>query len=192
MARQPSGQAAGSAGIGQSMPLRLTGAVVLLALWFAALNVHRTLDPRGLALVLVPVLVWVTITDLEARRIPNSTTLPASVAALLVGVAHPQGLPAQVIYGLATGGFLLFFALVSRGGLGMGDVKLGVVLGLFLGRFVVVALAVGLLASALFSIGVLIRRGLAAGRRTAIPLGPFLALGGVVAVLAGAALLPGT
>jgi leader peptidase (prepilin peptidase)/N-methyltransferase len=67
----------------------------------------------------------------------------------------------------------------------MGDAKLGFVLGLFLSRYVIVAMVVGLLASAVLSIGVLLVRGLSAGRKTAIPLGPFLALGGVVALLAG-------
>ena len=71
----------------------------------------------------------------------------------------------------------------------MGDVKLGVVLGLFLSRYVLVALVVGLLASARLQP----RRarqpaGSAVGRKTAIPLGPFLAFGGVVAVLAGPSL----
>ena len=98
---------------------------------------------------------------------------------------HPSGLPAQVFAGLGAGAFLLLFALLSGGGLGMGDVKLGVVLGLFLGKYVVVALVAGLIASAIFSIGVLAKRGVAAGRKTKIPMGPFLALGGIVAVLAG-------
>jgi leader peptidase (prepilin peptidase)/N-methyltransferase len=119
-------------------------------------------------------------------------TVPASIAALLISlVLHASGLPAQVLAGLGTGIFLFTFAVLSRGGLGMGDVKLGIVLGLFLGKYVIVALCAGLLASAVLSIGVLLRRGIAAGRKTAIPLGPFLALGGVVALLAGRTLVPG-
>jgi len=191
MAEQTSPAPAG-AGIGPSTPLRLFGAGVVLAPWAAVLALHDTLTPRLLGLVLVAVLVEVSVNDLEERRIPNRVTVPASFAALLIGlILHASGLPAQVLAGLGTGIFLLAFALLSRGGLGMGDVKLGIVLGLFLGQYVIVALCVGLLASAVLSVGVLVRRGITVGRRTAIPLGPFLALGGVVALLAGRTLVPG-
>lgn len=173
-------------GIGRSEPLRLAGAVLLIALWVADLAVHHTTVQKVLGLVLVAVLVQISVSDLEERRIKNLVTLPAAVAALVIGlVLHPSGVPGQVIAGLATGAFLTVFAVLSRGGLGMGDAKLGVVLGLYLSRYVITALVVGLLASAVFSVGVLAVRGLASGRKTAIPLGPFLALGGVVALLAG-------
>lgn len=172
-------------GIGRNEPLRIVGIVLLIGLWVAELQRHRTSEQHALGLVLILVLVRVTISDLEERRIKNSVTLPASIAALLIGLFHASGLPGQIIAGFATGLFLTFFAVASRGGLGMGDAKLGVVLGLFLSRYVVVALAAGLIASALFSVGVLIVKGLSSGRRTAIPLGPFLALGGVVALFFG-------
>jgi len=191
MAEQTSPAPAG-AGSGRSAPLRTLGAVLVLALWAAVLTLHDTLTPRLLGLVLVAVLVRVSVDDLEERRIPNRVTVPASIAALLISlVLHASGLPAQVLAGLGTGIFLFTFAVLSRGGLGMGDVKLGIVLGLFLGQYVIVALCVGLLASAVLSVGVLVRRGITVGRRTAIPLGPFLALGGVVALLAGRTLVPG-
>ncbi len=180
------------AGMGANGPLRLIAAVTAVALWVAVIALHDALTPRLLGLVLVAVLARVTVTDLEERRIPNRVTVPASFAALVIGlILHASGLPAQVLAGLGTGIFLFAFAILSRGGLGMGDVKLGIVLGLFLGKYVIVALCAGLLASAVLSIGVLVRRGIAAGRRTAIPLGPFLALGGVVALLAGRTLVPG-
>lgn len=185
MADQTAG-AETSRGIGRNEPLRLVGAVVMVALWVADLMVHHSTVQKVLGLVLVAVLVRITISDLEERRIRNRVTFPAAVAALVIGlVLHPSGLPAQLVAGVATLAFLTFFAVVSRGGLGMGDAKLGLVLGLFLSRYVITALVVGLLASGLFSIGVLIAHGLRAGRKTAIPLGPFLALGGVVALLAG-------
>lgn len=173
-------------GVGRSEPLRLAGAVLLIALWVADLAVHHSTVQKVLGLVLVAVLVQVSVSDLEERRIRNVVTLPAAVAALLIGlVLHPSGVPGQLVAGLATGAFLTVFAVLSRGGLGMGDAKLGVVLGLYLSRYVITALLVGLVASAIFSIGVLAVRGVKSGRKTAIPLGPFLALGGVVALLAG-------
>lgn len=178
-----------SGGIGRNEPLRIIGAVLMVVLWAANLAVDHTTVQKVLGFVLIAVLVRVTISDLEERRIKNVVTFPAAIAALVIGlVLHPSGLPGQIVAGVATGAFLTLFALLSRGGLGMGDAKLGVVLGLYLSRYVIVAMVVGLVASALFSIGVLAARGIREGRRTAIPLGPFLALGGVVAVLAGPSL----
>lgn len=178
-----------SGGLGRSEPLRIIGTILLVALWVADLAVHHSTVQKVLGFVLIAVLVRVTISDLEERRIKNTVTFPAALAALVIGlVLHPSGLPGQIVAGVATGAFLTLFALLSRGGLGMGDAKLGVVLGLYLGRYVVVAMVVGLLASAIFSLGVLAVHGIRVGRKTAIPLAPFLALGGVVAVLAGPSL----
>jgi prepilin signal peptidase PulO-like enzyme (type II secretory pathway) len=183
-------------GVGRSQPLRIVAAVALLALWAAELIVPHTTVQRALGLVLLAVLARVTVSDLEERRIPNRVTLPAGILALLIGVVlHPAGVPTQILSGLLTGAFLTVFALLTRGGLGMGDAKLGLVMGLYLGGYVLLAMVVGLIASAIFSLGVLARRGLRAGARTAIPLGPFLALGGAFAVLVGQALsghVPGT
>jgi leader peptidase (prepilin peptidase) / N-methyltransferase len=174
------------AGIGRSEPLRLAVTVAMVGLWVADLLVDHSHVQKVLGFVLIAVLARVTITDIEERRIRNTLMIPASGAALLIGlVMHASGVPEQIFAGLATGAFLLVFALISGGGLGMGDVKLGFVLGLFLGKYVIVALFVGLIASAIFSVCVLIRHGVSAGRKTKIPMGPFLALGGVVAVLAG-------
>lgn len=176
-------------GLGRNEPLRIIATVVLVALWVANLVVHHSTVEKVLGFVLIAVLVRVTVSDLEERRIKNTVTFPAALAALVIGlVLHPSGLPGQIVAGVATGAFLTLFALLSRGGLGMGDAKLGVVLGLYLSRYVVVAMVVGLLTSAIFSLGVLAVRGIRVGRKTAIPLGPFLALGGVVAVLAGPSL----
>ena len=177
------------AGLGRNEPLRIAGTVLLVGLWVADLAVHHSTVQKVLGFVLIAVLVRITISDLEERRIKNVVTFPAAVAAIVIGlILHPSGVPGQLLAGVATGAFLTLFAILSRGGLGMGDAKLGVVLGLYLSRYVITAMVVGLVASAIFSIGVLIARGLRAGRKTAIPLGPFLALGGVVAVLAGPSL----
>lgn len=176
-------------GIGRNEPLRLVGSVVMIALWVADLAVRHSTVQKVLGFVLIAVLVRITISDLEERRISNLVTFPAAVAALVIGLfLHPLGVPGQLLAGFATGAFLIFFALVSRGGLGMGDAKLGIVLGLYLSRYVLLAMVVGLAASAVLSVGVLAVKGLTVGRRTAIPLGPFLALGGVVALLAGPSL----
>jgi leader peptidase (prepilin peptidase)/N-methyltransferase len=143
-----------------------------------------------LGLLLVATVVPVTLIDLEHRIIPNRITLPAAVAALAIGLAtQPAGVPEQLLAALAAGGFLLVFALAYPRGMGMGDVKLVAVLGLLLGTSVAVALLVGVLAGTLLGAAIIARAGVAAGRKTAVPFGPFLALGAVVAMLAGPAVV---
>jgi len=140
-----------------------------------------------LGLVLVLVLVPVALIDLDHRIIPNRITGPAAVAAIAIGaLTRPEHLTEQLIAGLAAGGFLLLTALAYPRGMGMGDVKLAAVLGLFLGRSVGVAMLVALVAGTLVGVAIMVRKGTAQGRKTAVPFGPFLALGGVVALLAGA------
>ncbi|HEU4703556.1 MAG TPA: prepilin peptidase [Conexibacter sp.] len=159
----------------------------------AAVVLARADDGLGevlLGLVLVALLVPIALIDLDHRIIPNRLTALGAVAALAIGAATDlDGVPQQLIAGAAAGGFLLLAALARPGGMGMGDVKLAGMLGLFLGREVAVALLVALLAGTLVGLGVMARRGVGAGRRTAIPFGPFLALGGVVALLAGPTLV---
>jgi leader peptidase (prepilin peptidase) / N-methyltransferase len=142
-----------------------------------------------LGLLLVAVLVPVALIDLDVRIIPNRITLPAAVAAVVVGaLTRPSGLPEQLIAGAAAAGFLLIFLLAYPRGMGMGDVKLAGVLGLFLGRSVGVAIMSGTLIGAIAGAVVMARVGVGAGRKTAVPFGPFLALGGLIALFAGPAI----
>jgi leader peptidase (prepilin peptidase)/N-methyltransferase len=146
---------------------------------------HSTHDV-ALGLALVAVLVPVALIDYDHRIIPNKLTLPAAIVAIVIGVAtRPAGVPEQLISGAAAGGFLLVFALAYPRGMGMGDVKLAAVLGLFLGRSVAVAILSGVLIGAIVGGVVMARVGVSAGRKTAVPFGPFLALGGVIALLVG-------
>jgi leader peptidase (prepilin peptidase)/N-methyltransferase len=146
---------------------------------------HSTHDV-ALGLALIAVLVPVALIDYDHRIIPNKLTLPAAIVAIAIGLAtHPAGVPEQLIAGAAAGGFLLFFALAYPRGMGMGDVKLAAVLGLFLGRSVAVAVLSGVLAAAIVGGIVMARVGVSAGRKTAVPFGPFLALGGVLGLLVG-------
>jgi leader peptidase (prepilin peptidase)/N-methyltransferase len=139
-----------------------------------------------LGLVLVAVLVPITLIDYDRRVIPNKITLPASVAAIVIGlVLAPAKVPGQLIAGAAAGGFLLVFALAYPRGMGMGDVKLAAMMGLFLGSAVAPALLVALLSGVLAGAIVIARKGVLAGRKTAVPFGPFLALGALVAVFLG-------
>jgi leader peptidase (prepilin peptidase) / N-methyltransferase len=149
------------------------------------LDKHSARD-IALGLLLVAALVPIALIDLEHRIIPNKITVPAAIGAICVGLAtRPSGVPEQLIAGAAAGGFLLVFALAYPPGMGMGDVKLAGVLGLYLGGAVAVALFVGVFAAMIVGVWIMATLGVKAGRKTAVPFGPFLALGGVVGLLAG-------
>jgi leader peptidase (prepilin peptidase)/N-methyltransferase len=159
------------------------------ALAISVVVVKHSAHDLALGLVLLAVLVPVALIDLEYRIIPNRILAPAALLAVAIGLAtKPAGVPEQLIAGAAAGGFLLVFALAYPRGMGMGDVKLAGVMGLFLGRSVAVAMLVGVLAGVIAGVAVMGRRGVAEGRKTAIPFGPFLAVGGLVGLLAGPAL----
>jgi leader peptidase (prepilin peptidase)/N-methyltransferase len=158
------------------------------AVLFAAIVAVRH-DDRAqmvLGLVLVAFLVPLTLIDLELRLLPDRLTAPAAVIAIALGtVLDPGGEVERLIAALAAGAFFFVAWYVKPGGMGLGDVKLAAVLGLFLGRSVAVALLVALASGVLVGAVVVRRLGIAAGRKQALPFGPFLAFGGVLAVLAG-------
>jgi leader peptidase (prepilin peptidase)/N-methyltransferase len=150
---------------------------------------HSTVD-KVLGLVLVGILVPIALIDLDHQIIPNKITAPAAVLAVAIGLAlKPSGVPEQLIAGAGAAAFLLVFVLAYPRGMGMGDVKLAGVLGLFLGREVGVAILVAVVAGTLVGAAVMARLGVQRGRKTKVPFGPFLALGGVVALLAGPAIV---
>jgi leader peptidase (prepilin peptidase)/N-methyltransferase len=150
---------------------------------------HSTLD-RVLGLVLVGILVPIALIDLDHQIIPNKITAPAAILAVAIGLAlKPAGVPEQLIAGAGAAAFLLVFVLAYPRGMGMGDVKLAGVLGLFLGREVGVAIFVAVIAGTLVGAAVMARLGVQRGRKTRVPFGPFLALGGIVALLAGPAIV---
>ena len=135
--------------------------------------------------MLCTVLVAVTLTDLELRLIPNSIVLAGALAAIaIVAVSDPSSLGERAIAAAAAGGVLLLVALVYPRGMGMGDVKLTAMLGLYLGRAVAPALLIGFAAGALVGVAMIARHGPAA-RKRAIPFGPFLAIGGLIGLWFG-------
>jgi leader peptidase (prepilin peptidase)/N-methyltransferase len=160
------------------------------ALCVGAVLAHDSAAGIALSLLIVLVAVPVALIDLDHRIIPNRITGPAAVLALGLGLAlDPAGEPSRLIAGAAAAGFLLIAALAYPGGMGMGDVKLAGVMGLCLGRAVAPAMLVALLAGTLLGVLVIARKGAQEGRKTAVPFGPFLALGAVVAVFAGGPLV---
>ena len=138
-----------------------------------------------LGLAFVTTLVAVTVTDLERRVIPNKIlAVGAAVGLAVAAIADPSSLPERAIAAVAAGGILFAAALAYPQGMGLGDVKLAATMGLFLGRAVGPAMLVALVAGSLVGLAMIVRHG-AAARKRAIPFGPFLAFGGVVALFAG-------
>lgn len=160
---------------------------VTAALFAAVVVVHvHDASKLVLGLVLVAFLVPIALIDADSKIIPNRLTLPAAVAGIVLGtVLDPGGELERLIAGVAAGAVLALPSLLHPKGIGMGDAKLVAVLGLFLGASVVPAFFLAFAAGTLAGIVVMVRDGLHEARKTPIPFGPFLALGGIVGVLAG-------
>ncbi|MFN8161225.1 MAG: prepilin peptidase [Solirubrobacterales bacterium] len=177
---------------GEPIPARYPLAELGLGVVFVAtVAVHWGAGAEiALDLVFATMLAAVTLTDLDQRIIPTRILLGgAAVGLAIVGVSDPASIGERAIAAAAAGGLLFLAALAYPAGMGLGDVKLAAVMGLYLGRSVAPAIFVALLAGSLVGIALIVRHGAARGRKMAIPFGPFLALGGVVAMLAGPQLI---
>jgi prepilin signal peptidase PulO-like enzyme (type II secretory pathway) len=133
------------------------------------------------------VLVALSAIDVQLRIVPNTIVLPCAVVALVVHTAIDPS-PAWLAWALVAAAGLFLVVLAYPKGLGMGDVKLALLLGAMLGASVTVALMIGLFA-ALVPSAVLVSRHGAAARKMGVPLVPFLSLGAVVALFFGDAIL---
>jgi leader peptidase (prepilin peptidase)/N-methyltransferase len=131
---------------------------------------------------LVALLGVVTVSDLRTRLIPDGALAASlAVAAPVCLLSDPGGVPERLLSGLAAGGFLLAAALIRPEGMGLGDVKLAAVLGIYLGGRVAEAILIAFAAGSVAGLVVLARLGWSARGRT-IPFAPFLALGALAAV----------
>jgi leader peptidase (prepilin peptidase)/N-methyltransferase len=133
------------------------------------------------------VLVAITATDITHRIVPNRIVLPAAAVVLIAQTAlFPS--PEWTLGAVGAAGFLLVAAIAYPAGMGMGDVKLALLLGAMLGRLVGVGLMLGMFAALVPSAVLFARHGVAA-RKMGIPFAPFLAFGAVVALFVGKPLL---
>jgi leader peptidase (prepilin peptidase) / N-methyltransferase len=143
----------------------------------------------ALYLPFTALLIAVAAIDLEHRIVPNRLLAPAAVWAVVAwAVVDLDFLPEALGAGVGAFTFLLLAALAYPAGMGMGDVKLAGVMGLYLGLSVIPALLVAFLTGAVVGIAMIARQG-AAARKQGVPFAPFMALGGLVGVLAGSELI---
>jgi leader peptidase (prepilin peptidase)/N-methyltransferase len=158
----------------------------LTAAVFVAVALTRGVD-SGLLLELpfAALLVAVAAIDLEHRIVPNRIVVPAAAFAIAAAAVVERGqLPELLIAGGIAFGALFLAALAYPAGMGMGDVKLAGVMGLYLGAAVAPALFAAFAAGAGVGVALLAREG-ASARKRAVPFAPFLALGGLLGILAG-------
>jgi leader peptidase (prepilin peptidase) / N-methyltransferase len=159
-----------------------TALLVAASFWRFGLSIDA-----GIAAFYCAVLVVLSAIDVERRIVPNRIVLPAAVIVLAANTASHLSVE-WLAAGLGASAFLLLAALAYPRGMGMGDVKLALLLGFAVGRYVPIALFAGMVA-ALVPSGVLFARHGSAARKMAIPFAPFLAFGGIVALFAGKPLL---
>jgi leader peptidase (prepilin peptidase)/N-methyltransferase len=176
-----------------AMPRALTSAsmyrrmavVAVTALLFALVGYQYESEPLHVAIVAgyAAVLIICTGTDLLAYRVPNVVTYPAIIVAITIGLVMPDANRADVLVGGAlTGGTFLLMSILTRGGMGMGDVKLsfftGFALGLTLG---IVALLLTAIGGGVIAVVLLVTR--IRDRRDPIPYAPFIAAGALYVML---------
>jgi leader peptidase (prepilin peptidase)/N-methyltransferase len=144
--------------------------------------------PEGLTMAFFfAVLVALSVIDVERRLLPNAIVLPSAVLVLVAQFAlHPSRASEWLLAAAGASGLLFVLFLINPAGMGMGDVKLTLLLGVALGAAVVPALLIASLSVWPFAIGMSARRG-AGVRTTAIPFGPFLAFGAMAAAVFGSA-----
>jgi leader peptidase (prepilin peptidase)/N-methyltransferase len=156
---------------------------VTAVLIVACIAVFGVTPYAALAAGFCAVLVTLSVVDWNHRIVPNRIVIPAAGAALVVHTAiHPS--VEWLAAALCASGFLFAAVLAYPKGLGMGDVKLALLLGAVLGASVGVALMVGMFAALVPAVVLFARHGSSA-RKMGLPFVPFLAFGAVVALFAG-------
>ncbi|MBV8479525.1 MAG: prepilin peptidase [Actinobacteria bacterium] len=173
---------------GEHIALRYPAVEASAALLVAGCVWKFGLHPEALvATFFCLALVAISATDLEHRIIPNRIVIP-SAAVVLAAQTAVKPSPEWAIASAGAFVFMFLLALAYPAGMGMGDVKLALLLGAMLGRTVPVAILIGVVTAMIPAVVLLARHGSAA-RKMGIPLGPFLAIGAVVALFAGHPLL---
>ncbi|HEX3277070.1 MAG TPA: prepilin peptidase [Thermoleophilaceae bacterium] len=157
---------------------------------FAAVVAIRGFDDDlWLELPFVACLIALAGIDLDHKLLPNKIVYPMAVWGVVATALFESGdLVEHLIAGAGAFTFLLLAVLAYPSGMGMGDVKLGGAMGVYLGLSVIPALLTAFLTGTVFGLAIIAREG-AQARKKAVPFGIFLAIGGLVGVLAGPELI---
>jgi leader peptidase (prepilin peptidase) / N-methyltransferase len=160
------------------------------ALAFAAVVAVRGFDnDLVLELPFVAALIALAAIDLDHKLLPNRIVYPLAAYGVIATLLVDQDdLVENLIAGAGAFAFLLTAVLAYPRGMGMGDVKLAGAMGLYLGMSIIPALLAAFLSGSIVGVFIIAREG-AEGRKKAVPFGVFLALGGIVGVLAGPELI---
>jgi leader peptidase (prepilin peptidase)/N-methyltransferase len=171
---------------GETISARYPAVELLTALCFVGVVLARGVHAELIALIpFTAVLIAVTFIDLQHKIVPNRIVAPAAVYGLVTAVAfRTHALPELLIAGAGAFMFFLIAALIHPKGMGMGDVKLAGVMGLYLGKLVIPALLIAFVLGTVVGLAIVFRHG-ARSRKVGVPFAPFMALGGLVAMLAG-------
>ena len=144
---------------------------------------YQDVAEAGVVAVYIAVLVACAATDLASYRVPNVITYPAMVAALVAAALMPDGdFRAALIGGATATGFMAVALIISRGAMGLGDVKLAIFAGLAVGwpliGDVLLLMALGGGAVAIVLLATRVR-----GRRDPIPYAPFISAATIAVIL---------
>jgi leader peptidase (prepilin peptidase)/N-methyltransferase len=175
---------------GASISPRYPAVELITAVAFAAVILVRGFDDDLIVeLPFVAALIALAGIDLDHKLLPNRIVYPLAVwGVVAVLIAERDDLVEHLVAGAGAFLFLLAAVLAYPRGMGMGDVKLAGAMGLYLGAAVIPALLIAFLTGSVAGLAILAREG-AAARKKAVPFGIFLALGGIVGVLAGPELI---
>ena len=175
---------------GEPISARYPVVEIVTAITFATVALVRGLDADLLLeLPFAAMLIAVADIDLEHRIVPNRILLPLAIwGVAATAVVRPDALPESLIAGAAAFTALLLTALAYPAGMGMGDVKLAGVMGIYLGLSVVPALLLAFFAGSVVGIALMVRHG-ASARKRGVPFAPFMAAGALVGLLAGPELI---
>ena len=174
--------------------VRYLAVELLTGLLFAAVAGFGVLSGQGVLVVAIGCLfmaqlVAITFIDLRHRIIPNAITLPGTIVGIaLWAIADPSRLLEVVLAAIGAYAVIFTIAFIKPQGMGMGDAKMVLLMGAFLGAPVAIAMFAGFLVGAIYGIGMMIAVGPRA-RKATVPFGPFLALGGVLGWFVGQPLL---
>jgi len=175
---------------GETISARYPAVELLTAVCFIAVVLAQGISADLIALIpFTAVLIAVTFIDLEHKIVPNKIMGPAAIYGLVTAVAfRTDMLPELLIAGAGAFVFFLVAALIHPKGMGMGDVKLAGVMGLYLGKLVIPALFIAFLVGAVVGVALVMRHGMRS-RKVGVPFAPFMALGAFVSMLCGQQLI---